>query len=186
MKQHRQANRRIGSIFCSLSYLFPLELLVEMPRRREHPNWPSSLRIERRVSLYFYGLILACNRYINLIKDMKTRDANLIREIRDYLDDNLYKEISVSDLCRRFTINREKLQRGFHEMVQSTVHAYVIRRRVEQAAQRLLQSDDSIKAIALSSGYKKQRSFNKTFKSIFHLTPAAYRRLHQQVAETGI
>ncbi|GGB24055.1 helix-turn-helix domain-containing protein [Puia dinghuensis] len=110
---------------------------------------------------------------------MKRKDAQLIREIREFLDQHLYEDHPIIDICRRFTINREKLQAGFHDQVQSTVHAYIIRQRMEKAARRLLDSDDSIKAIALNSGYKKQRSFNKTFKSIFQLTPAAYRRLHQ-------
>lgn len=115
---------------------------------------------------------------------MKRKDALLIREIKDFLDEHLYEDYSILELCRRFTINREKLQAGFHEQMQSTVHAYIIRQRMEKAARRLIDSDDSIKAVALDSGYKKQRSFNKTFKSIFSLTPAAYRRLHQVREET--
>lgn len=116
---------------------------------------------------------------------MKRKDAQLILDIRQYLDENLYEEHSIQELCRKFTINREKLQAGFHELVDSTVHAYIMRQRIEQAAKRLLESDDSIKAIALNSGYKKQRSFNKTFKAIFNLTPAAFRRLHQQRQESN-
>ncbi|HMI60260.1 MAG TPA: AraC family transcriptional regulator [Puia sp.] len=111
---------------------------------------------------------------------MKRKDEQLIREIREYLDEHLYEHHTVQDICRRFTINREKLQNGFHQLVQSTVHAYIIQRRMEKAAQQLLNSDDSIKAIAIGSGYKKQRSFNKTFKTIFNQTPAGYRRLHQK------
>ena len=111
---------------------------------------------------------------------MTRKDELLIREIRDYLDEHLYKEHSIPNLCLQFTINREKLQAGFRRLVQSTVHAYIVRQRIERAAQRLLTSDDSIKAIAFDSGYKKQRSFNKTFKAIYHLTPATYRRMHQE------
>jgi AraC family transcriptional regulator len=111
---------------------------------------------------------------------MKSNDAQLILEIKAYLDENLYTAHSIQELCRRFNINREKLQTGFHKLLQSTVHAYIVRQRIDHAAQRLLTTDDSIKAIALESGYKKQRSFNKTFKAIYHLTPASYRRLHQQ------
>lgn len=110
---------------------------------------------------------------------MKRKDVQLIQEIREYLDDNLYKEHPIPDLCRRFCINREKLQAGFNDLVKTTVHAYIIQQRIERAARRLIESEDSIKVIALDSGYKKQRSFNKTFKSIFHLTPASYRRQHQ-------
>ncbi|HET6253276.1 MAG TPA: AraC family transcriptional regulator [Puia sp.] len=109
---------------------------------------------------------------------MKKRDVQLIREIKDYIDENLYEEHTIKGLCEQFHINREKLQIGFHELVHSTVHAYIIRERIERAAKRLVESDDSVKVIALDSGYKKQRSFNKTFKSIFHLTPAGYRKAH--------
>jgi AraC family transcriptional regulator len=114
---------------------------------------------------------------------MNSKDDLLIREIRDYIGANLYKEHSIMDLCRQFTINREKLQTGFRALVQTTVHAYIVRRRMEHAAQRLVSSDDSIKVIAMDSGYKKQRSFNKSFKAIFDLTPAGYRRLHQHRRE---
>lgn len=115
---------------------------------------------------------------------MKRKDVQLISDIRDYIDEHLYTEHTIQDVCRRFMINREKLQAGFRELTQSTVHAYIVRQRIERAARRLLDSDDSIKAIALDSGYKKQRSFNKIFKTIYKLTPAAYRRLHQQREET--
>jgi AraC-like DNA-binding protein len=114
---------------------------------------------------------------------MKRRDEQLIQEVRSYIDEHLYEEHSIKGLCQQFNINREKLQIGFDALVQSTVHAYIIGQRIEQAARRLVESDDSVKAIALDSGYKKQRSFNKTFKSIYNLTPASYRRLHEQKQE---
>ncbi len=110
---------------------------------------------------------------------MKRQDAQLIGDVRQYLDDNLYEQHTIQSLCRQYNINREKLQLGFHKLVNSTVHAYIIRQRLERAAQRLIESDDSIKAISLESGYKKQRSFNKIFKTIYRLTPATYRRVHQ-------
>jgi AraC-like DNA-binding protein len=111
---------------------------------------------------------------------MKRKDAQLIADIKEYLDDNLYQAHPIAELCRRFSVNREKLQAGFHELTQSTVHAYIIHQRIEHAALRLLETEDSIKVIAMDSGYKKQRSFNKTFKTIYQLTPATYRKLHQQ------
>ena len=114
---------------------------------------------------------------------IKTKDVLLIEKIRDYLDENLYDEHSIQGLCRQFTINREKLQAGFHALVNCTVHAYIVRQRIDRAAQRLLETDDSIKVVALDSGYKKQRSFNKTFKALYNLTPASYRRLHQHREE---
>ena len=62
---------------------------------------------------------------------MKRKDVQLIEEIRDYLDEHLYQEHSIADLCRQFNLNREKLQSGFHELANTTVHAYIVRQRVD-------------------------------------------------------
>ncbi|HEV2353922.1 MAG TPA: AraC family transcriptional regulator [Puia sp.] len=111
---------------------------------------------------------------------MLTRDDSLIREIREFIDAHFYQENGIADLCLRFNVNRDKLQLGFRRIVGSTVHSYIIRRRMDIAARRLRETHDAIKTIALESGYKKQRSFAKTFKSIYDLSPAVYRKRHQQ------
>ena len=114
---------------------------------------------------------------------MKNNDVQLISEIKSWLDEHIYEHHPIQDLCRKFTINREKLQSGFRELFGSTVHAYIVRQRIAKAARRLLDSEDSIKAVALDSGYKKQRSFNKTFKSIYNKTPASYRKSNKHFSQ---
>jgi len=116
---------------------------------------------------------------------MTRKDLQLIREIRAFIDEHYYEQHSILAICQRFVINRDKLQAGFQEETNFTVHAYIIDQRMKKAAKRLLESDDSIKAIAMDSGYRRQRSFNKAFKSIFKLTPATYRRRYQGVGQSG-
>jgi len=113
---------------------------------------------------------------------MKNRDARQFVEIRGFIDSNLTRNITVTTLCRQFIINRTKLQAGFQELFQTSVYAYIVQRRMERAAERILTTDDPIKEIALDSGYKKQRSFNKSFKSIYKDTPGSYRKKYQQSA----
>ena len=60
----------------------------------------------------------------------------MILAIRDYIDEHLYESHSVQDICRKFNINREKLQAGFRELTQTTLHAYIIHQRMERAAQQ--------------------------------------------------
>lgn len=111
---------------------------------------------------------------------MKKRDSQVIERIRQYLDENLYKQHTIQDLCHTFLISRAKMQMGFRELVHSTVQAYVIRQRLQRAAERLIESDDPIKEIALNSGYKKKRSFVKMFKAVYQVPPAVFRQLNQQ------
>ena len=106
---------------------------------------------------------------------MTEKDIMIIQEIKSFLDSHLYEDHSIPEICRKFSVNKEKLQNGFKYLTRFTVHSYVVRRRMLRAEQRLRESNDSIKLIALECGYKKQRSFNKTFKSIYHTAPAVYR-----------
>jgi AraC family transcriptional activator of pyochelin receptor len=110
---------------------------------------------------------------------MKKKDTGQFLEIRNFIDSNLTKSISVAQLCHRFIINRTKLQSGFQELFQTSVYAYIVQRRMEQAADRIANSDEPIKSIALDSGYKRQRSFTKSFKSFFKEAPLVYRRKYQ-------
>jgi AraC family transcriptional activator of pyochelin receptor len=110
---------------------------------------------------------------------MKNKDARQFLEIRTFIDSNLTSNITVTSLCRQFIVNRTKLQAGFQELFHTSVYAYIVQRRMEQAAERILKTDDPIKEIALDSGYKKQRSFNKSFKSIYKDTPGSYRKKYQ-------
>ena len=48
---------------------------------------------------------------------------------------------------------------------------------MQQIAISVTASEHSITLIAQDSGHEKQRSFNKTFETIFNMTPAAYRKL---------
>ena len=111
---------------------------------------------------------------------MKNKDARQFVEIRGFIDSNLTRNITVTALCHQFIINRTKLQAGFQELFHTSVYAYIVQRRMERAAERILKTDDPIKEIALDSGYKKQRSFIKSFKSIYKDTPGSYRRKYQQ------
>ena len=67
------------------------------------------------------------------------------------------------------------LHRLFAETVGMTVHDYVQRRQLTEAAKLLIFSDKPILEIAFQCGYESQQSFSAAFKSMYKLPPAAYR-----------
>lgn len=56
---------------------------------------------------------------------------------------------------------------------------YLARRRLEAAARRLRESDDSLARIAFESGYESEPAFSRAFKRHFGLPPATWRRQQQ-------
>ena len=110
---------------------------------------------------------------------MKRRDAALLAEIIAYVHEHLDREIHVKDLCAQFGINRNKLQTGFHTLTGKPVRTYLISTRMETAAQRLQDTDDPIKMIAMDLGYKTSANFGKTFKLFFGTSPVEFRKQKQ-------
>jgi AraC-like DNA-binding protein len=107
---------------------------------------------------------------------MKKKDFELLAEIKHFLDVNLNKEIPVKDLCSKFAINKNKLQTGFKSVYRQTIHAYILHKKMEQAALMLTSSNDPVKAIALELGYTAS-NFHSKFKREFGCTPEQFRQL---------
>ena len=57
----------------------------------------------------------------------------------------------------------------------TTPAAWVLRARLEAARAALELTDDSVKAIAVASGFGAPETMHRAFKRAFHTTPLAYR-----------
>lgn len=115
---------------------------------------------------------MALNLSIMIIR---RKDITAFQDVRQYIENNFTKDISVSWLCKEFGLNRTKLQEGFHQLYDSSVHAFVARTRMDRARQLLTDTDESIKVIALECGYRSASSFTRLFTRVHSLSPTRYR-----------
>ena len=67
------------------------------------------------------------------------------------------------------------LHRVFSDTVGMTIHDYVGRRQLTEAAKLLVFSDRPIIEIAFICGYESQQAFSSAFKSMYKIPPAQYR-----------
>ena len=67
------------------------------------------------------------------------------------------------------------LHRAFRAMVRETPKQYALRLQLQQAATRLVSSDDSILDVALEVGFNSHEVFTRAFRRHFGVTPGAYR-----------
>ena len=68
------------------------------------------------------------------------------------------------------------LHRMFTDTVGITLHDYIQRRRLTQAAKLLVFSEKPIMEISLIAGYESQQAFTSVFKSMYKQTPFEYRQ----------
>ena len=63
----------------------------------------------------------------------------------------------------------------FSDTVGMTIHDYVVRRQLTEAAKLLVFSDKPIIEIAFICGYESQQAFSSAFKPMYKIPPAQYR-----------
>jgi PAS domain S-box-containing protein len=84
----------------------------------------------------------------------------------------------VSALARRAGLSSRQLQRRFQELFGVGVKEFVMRARLQEAAEALQEGTASIAEVALESGFYDQSSFTRQFRKRTGTTPARYRRRH--------
>jgi AraC family transcriptional regulator len=99
-----------------------------------------------------------------------------VRKVRDYIDSHITGRILVSDLCALVQLSEAHFSRCFKRTFGESPHAFVLRRRLEFAAQYLLQTDVPLCDIALRCGFADQAHFSKQFRQANGLNPSVWRR----------
>jgi len=118
-----------------------------------------------------------CKAQITLKPDlMHQRDVILLRQVRDYITDNLHRPLSIAAICGKFNTNKTTLQERFREYLGSSLHAYLLEGRMEKARILLIETDDPVKHVASQCGYKRIHSFNKAFRNKYGRSPGQYRK----------
>ena len=93
----------------------------------------------------------------------------------DYIEANLTKKLDLGMVADAVHYSRHHLQRTFSKSLGMTLHDYLQRRQLTEAAKLLVFSGKSIVDIALLSGYESQQAFHGIFKAMYKLTPNQYR-----------
>jgi AraC family transcriptional regulator len=97
-------------------------------------------------------------------------------KVRDYIDSHIAGRVLVADLCALVQLSEAHFSRSFKRTFGCAPHSFVVRRRVELAAQFMLSTDASLSDIALRCGFADQAHLCKHFRQAADQTPAAWRR----------
>jgi AraC family transcriptional regulator len=103
--------------------------------------------------------------------------------VRAYIDSNLHRPISVSELSAIARRSSAHFSRQFKLAVGLSPHAYVVRRRLERACQLMTTSAVTLSEIALIVGFSDQSHLCRLFRQAFGRSPANWRRKHEDACE---
>ena len=105
---------------------------------------------------------------------MGNKIENIITVI-NYIENNISEKMSLSTIARAVGYSKYHLHRMFVKTVGLSIHDYVQRRQLTEAAKLLVFSKKSILEISLIAGYESQQAFTNIFKQMYKKTPNEYR-----------
>ena len=83
---------------------------------------------------------------------------------------------ALRHLAVRAGVSPFHLHRAFRRALGETPKQYTLRLRLEQAAVRLVTTDEAVITIALAVGFDSHEVFTRAFRRMFGATPSRYRR----------
>jgi len=95
----------------------------------------------------------------------------------NYIEANLDYEISLQQVSQQAGISQWHFQRIFRALTNETLKTYIRSRRLANALEKLLISNQKIIEIAVTAGFESQESFTRAFKKMFNLTPNQARKI---------
>lgn len=93
----------------------------------------------------------------------------------DYIEAHLDEKLDLEKVSEAVHYSKYYLHRMFTSTVGMTVHDYIQRRQLTEAAKLLVFSYKPIIEVAFLCGYESQQAFSDAFKSMYKVPPAKYR-----------
>lgn len=93
-----------------------------------------------------------------------------VLDVLRYLDDHLCEDIEIDKLAERFFVSKYHLMRLFHKETGSTIHAYLVQRRLLMAREMIKKGVSATDA-CYRSGFRSYSSFTRAYSKNFGTTP---------------
>lgn len=105
---------------------------------------------------------------------------NYLEQIQNginYIEANLDFDIRLEDIAQKAGISQWHFQRIFKALTNETLKTYIRSRRLANALEKLLNTDQKIIEISITAGFESQESFTRAFKKAFNMTPNEARKI---------
>lgn len=155
-------------------------ILDELYRIAGSDDYVRDMRIHEKLSSLLILLMEDAwqddREYMSETSMMYTHISSVdIQQVKDYLDRNFTKKITLDELASAFFINKYYLLSLFKERYGVTVNAYLNQVRITYVKQQLRFTDKTVEALAMELGIA-DTYLSRMFKKIEGITPGEYRK----------
>ncbi|MBQ8310884.1 MAG: helix-turn-helix transcriptional regulator [Clostridia bacterium] len=106
------------------------------------------------------------NKYID--------ESRLVEEIKNYLNEHITEQLTISDICAHFGISQTTAMKKFRRESNQGIMEYFTERKILEAKQQIGKTSQSFAEIAEALGFSSANYFSRVFKAKTGMTPTEY------------
>lgn len=144
-----------------------MEILQEMKEKKESS------------SVYMPLIQLILSRVLPQMKleEHQNREKQeAIYDVVQYIAQHFREPLTLDALSRQLGMSRYHISHLFSEKIKESFPSYLNNLRLFYACEELRDTNTSITQIAMDAGFESQRTFFRTFKARYGMTPMQYRK----------
>ncbi len=159
-------------------------LLIKSKREVDH-IFSELYNVDQRIRFpYFWVKIIELLLFLSLLDSSFVTKPHLFSDevskgtqgAYQFIIENPFSKITITELSRMFHVAESSMKRCFISIAGSSIGTFMKEKRMEAAAELLIAEPHlTICEVANAAGYENQSKFSAAFKSVFGMTPFAYR-----------
>ena len=102
--------------------------------------------------------------------------------MKAYMEQHMDEKLTITELSRKFHLSRTACKSMFRSCFGQPIHAWLLDRRMEKAAELLEKTKMPILQVAQAVGYTGVSQFNVAFRQRYGKSPREYRKMSVSVA----
>lgn len=150
----------------------PAELMGELLK-----TWSGrEYMFEWRQELLMSEIIYTLYKLMYIKNEVSASNDIRITRVIDYIHKNPYEKHTVESLCRISELKKSFFCENFKKLTGLSPISYCIKLKLEFSKSMLMESDMTIRKIALKCGFNDEFYYSRMFRKYFGISPSEYRK----------
>lgn len=163
------------------SGLSKLNRIEPAPEREGSPHLVITNKIPLRDA---NGRVIGLAGFSRRIENLRTTPATMRKLAATVarMHDGFAGPLTTAQLAQQAGLSISQFERSFRKAFGTSPHQYLVGIRVDHACRLLIETDDTVSAVAQRCGFYDHAHFTRAFAALMGTSPSGYRRDHQQPA----
>ena len=122
------------------------------------------------------SILEACICFIGSENYIHLHRSAMAGRIEAYVEENLNRDITVTELSKQFHVSRQILYSIFRLEFNDTIRNFILKKRLQKAQDLLINTNRPISDVAMTVGFIDYNYFIRFFKKRIGVSPLQYRK----------